>query len=144
MTVDLTPARLGRIDHLRYKRLWLGIGCALVAIIVIGSIARVPGPVASVMVHDKLLHLCAYAGLMGWFAQIFRHDLARVILALAFMVLGVGIEFLQGLTPNREFEVLDMVANSSGVLLAWASAYTGLGNFLPWLEQRLPAARVDM
>ncbi|MFK7890689.1 MAG: hypothetical protein AB8B63_07720, partial [Granulosicoccus sp.] len=72
--------------------------------------------------------------LMGWFAQIFRHDLTRLLLALGLAALGIGIEFIQGAVPYRELEVLDMVANVSGVVLAWALAYTWVGNILTWVE----------
>ena len=50
--------------------------------------------------------------------------------------MGIGIEFLQGMTATRHFEVIDMVANTSGVVLAWALAYTWVGEVLPWLEKR--------
>jgi len=87
------------------------------------------------MLHDKVAHLIAYAGLMGWFVQIFRHDLTRLVLLLGFVTLGIGVEFVQGMVPSRQFEVLDMIANTSGALLAWALAYTRVGQILPAVER---------
>ncbi len=80
------------------------------------------------------MHVVAYAGLMGWFAQIYRHDLARLLLVVGFVAFGVFIEYLQGMTPSRHFDVYDMVANSCGIILAWALSYTILGTILERFE----------
>ena len=124
-----------RTDHLRFSALWLAFGCAMVAAVVLLSIIDLPAQVQTVMLHDKVAHLIAYAGLMGWFVQIFRHDLTRLVLLLGFVTLGIGVEFVQGMVPSRQFEVLDMIANTSGALLAWALAYTRVGQILPAVER---------
>ena len=136
MQFDFSSKGVLAIHHLHYKRLWLGIGLAMVAMVFVLSIISVPPEIKSFMVQDKIMHMVAYAALMGWFAQIFRHDLTRLVLVLGFIVMGVGIEFLQGMTATRHFEVIDMVANTSGVVLAWALAYTWVGEVLSWLEMR--------
>ncbi len=92
-----------------------------------------------VMSRDKLVHLSVYAILMGWFAQIYRYHLTRLLLALALIILGVGIEFWQGTTPTRQFDPYDMVANSCGVVLAWALSYTTFGTLLQRLDQWMAA-----
>lgn len=122
------------IRHLRFQRVWLCIGILLLLLVLVGSVIPIPAPVRSIMLHDKVAHTLAYAGLMGWFAQIFRHDLTRLILVVGLVMMGVGIEFLQGMTGSRQFDVLDMVANTSGVVLAWGLAYTWVGNTLVWVE----------
>jgi len=98
----------------------------------------VPKVVMVFLWSDKLLHGIVYAGLMGWFAQIFRHDLARLLLVFVFISFGVSMEYLQALTPSRHFEVADMIANSCGVVLAWALSYTILGSILERVELYLP------
>lgn len=103
--------------------------------VVIGSVASIPSPIKSVMLQDKVLHTLVYACLMGWFAQIYRHDLTRLILFVSLVCLGIAMEFIQGMMPHRQFELLDMVANTSGVILAWALAYTRVGNVLERVEQ---------
>lgn len=122
------------IEHLRFKRLWLCLGLLLVALVTVGSVIAVPLTVKSFMLQDKVVHTLAYACLMAWFAQIYRHDLTRLLLVLGLIGMGIGIEFIQGMVPHRQFEVLDMIANSSGVVLAWALAYTWVGNVLSWTE----------
>jgi len=136
MRFDFTTKGVLAVHHLHYKKLWIGIGLAMVATVFSLSVITVPKAIQTFMLQDKAMHTIAYAGLMGWFAQIFRHDLTRLILVLGFIAMGIGLEFLQGMTATRHFDVIDMVANTSGVVLAWALAYTWVGNVLPWLEQR--------
>ncbi len=120
--------------HLRFPRLWISVGVLLLLAVAVSSIITIPAPIKAIMLHDKVAHTLAYAGLMGWFSQIYRHDLTRLILALGLVAMGVGIEFIQGMTTTRQFDVLDMVANTSGVILAWALAYTWVGGILAWIE----------
>lgn len=134
MKFDFTPKGLMSIGHLRFQRLWISVGVLMVLFVAASSIMALPAPVKAIMLHDKAVHTLAYAGLMGWFSQIYRHDLTRLILAIALVCMGVAIEFIQGMTSTRQFDVLDMVANTSGVLLSWALAYTWVGGILVWLE----------
>lgn len=134
MAFDFSPQGLFAVKHLRFRRLWIGVGVLLVMTVTIGSVVSLPTTVKAVMLHDKLLHTFAYAAMMGWFAQIYRHDLTRLVLVIGLIALGIAIEFVQGTTAYRQFDVLDMVANTSGVVLAWALAYTWVGNVLVWAE----------
>ena len=134
MPFDLTAPRPLATDHLRLAPLWLAIGAAMVCAVVAASLVSIPAS-ATFMLHDKAVHLCVYAGLTGWFAQVFRHDGTRLLLVLGFAALGVGVEFLQGMVPGRRFEVPDMIANASGALLAWALSYTRIGRVLPAVER---------
>src|SRR5690606_4565662 len=108
--------RLLEIDpDLKKRRLWLSIGCGLLLVIVFMSLTSttyvpMPGNI------DKLYHASAYAVLMGWWLQLFRNALTRVLLALCFIAIGVGIEFLQSFHPLRYFDVGDMLANTTGVV----------------------------
>lgn len=130
MSFDFSPKDLFRVRHLRFKRLWLAMGLFLISGVTLASVTSVPDQVQSLLVNDKLTHVAVYGCLMGWFAQIFRHDLTRLIFVVLLTAMGVGIEFIQAATPTRQFEVLDMVANTSGVVLAWALAYTWVGTIL--------------
>ena len=133
-TFDFKSKGLFRAHHLRYRYLWAFIGLSMVAAVLTLSLIDIPKPVAKFLLSDKILHGIAYAGLMGWFAQIFRHDLTRLLLVASFIALGIFIEFLQALTPTRQFDVLDMIANTSGIILAWALSYTVLGSLLERFE----------
>ena len=115
--------------------MWLTIGISLIAVIFVGSISDIPPQIKQFVLEDKAMHAIAYGCLMGWFAQIYRHDLTRLILVIAFVFMGILIEFLQSLTATRQFELMDMVANTSGIVLAWALAYTWFGGLLAKFEK---------
>lgn len=127
---DFSSTGLFRVRHLRFKRVWIAFGLLLVSGVTYASVASVPKEVTTLVFNDKLTHVAVYACLMGWFSQIFRHDLTRVLFVVLLSTMGIAIEFAQAATPTRQFEILDMVANTSGVILAWALAYTWVGTIL--------------
>ena len=55
---------------------------------------------------------------MGWFAQIYHVKKMRIIFALAFIFMGLAMEFIQSFDPARMAEFADMVANTLGVVIA--------------------------
>lgn len=134
MKFDFSPIGLLQIAHLRFKWLWLAVGFSLIAAIFVGSISSIPEGIKQFVLQDKFMHVIGYACLMGWFTQIYRHDLTRLILGIMFVSMGILIEVLQSMTPTRQFELLDMVANTCGVILAWALAYTWFGTLLAKFE----------
>jgi VanZ family protein len=87
--------------------------------------------------RDKLAHFVAYGSLTLWFGMIFSSRIAQLGIALAFCAMGVGVEFLQGLTDYRTMEVADMAANAIGAALGWGLAQTPLKNALAWIERRI-------
>lgn len=124
------------VSHLRFTWIWLSLGLLLTSAIVVLSMVNL-APLKGALLQDKVMHMLAYGLLMGWFAQIYRHPLARVLLVLGFVLLGVGIEYLQGMTAHREFDKLDMLANTAGIILAWLLSYTLLGRVFIGFERLL-------
>ena len=106
---------------MRMRRLHLAIGWALIGAILWLSLTPQP-PQVDFEHSDKVGHFIAYGGLMLWFCQLYRASRARIICAAAFIAMGVAIEFMQGWTGYRSFEVYDMVADALGVILGWAVA----------------------
>jgi VanZ family protein len=68
---------------------------------------------------DKLGHLAAYGLLMFWFCWLYRRSLTRLAYGLAWVAMGIALEFAQAQTAYRSFELADMATNSLGVLLGW-------------------------
>lgn len=68
---------------------------------------------------DKWHHAFAYFACMFCWGQWITRPVQRLKLAIVFILMGVLIEFLQGLTSYRSFEWADMVADTIGVTLAW-------------------------
>lgn len=117
---------------LKYTRIWASVGWILVLLVVYLSL--VPNPPAPVMFDhaDKLEHALAYAALSFWFCQLYGR--LRVIVALA--GLGIALEYVQGWTGYRSFDVLDMLADGVGVLSGSVLAMTPLGQLLCCIERR--------
>jgi VanZ family protein len=103
------------------RRIYVALGWLLVAAIVWLSLTPSP-PEVDFEKSDKLGHLLAYGLTMFWFAQLYAARPARVAYAALFILMGVGLEFIQGALGYRTYEVFDMYANSAGVLLGWAVA----------------------
>lgn len=66
--------------------------------------------------NDLVLHCLAYGLLMWWFIQAYTSK-KRYGMMAGFIGWGVVLEIMQGMTSYRTFEMVDMVANSVGVLL---------------------------
>ncbi len=125
------------LDHLQWARLWLFVGFLLVALILFLSLASIHLPAPDVENADKYMHFIAYLVLMGWFIQLYHHHVGRLIIALIFIAMGVGIEFLQSLSPIRHFDTIDMFANTTGITLAWVAGFTGVDSILKTVEKML-------
>lgn len=92
----------------------------IVVLIAIWTLSLLPGPdMPEFPGSDKWHHALAYFTCMFCWGQVYRRPVQRLQLALAFAAMGVLIECLQYFTPTRSFEFLDMLANASGVIVAW-------------------------
>ena len=103
----------------RYQKLWLVIGYVLVSTVIYLSVSsNPPDPGIDVPYFDKIGHTLAYFILMGWFAQLYHLKKQRIIYALGFVAMGVAMEYVQSFDPARMAEFADMMANTSGVVVA--------------------------
>ena len=99
----------------RFRVLW----AIAVVTVVIGSL--LPGSslpmraLGSLPVSDKLLHFTAYA-VLGFLPALHERWLSVTGTLLGAISLGVLLEFAQRLSPGRNFEIADMVANACGAL----------------------------
>ena len=127
-------------DNMRYSIWWYGIGALLLLAVIVSSL--VPVPRIESAPNDKLIHFLLYLVPMAWFGQL---RLRRHWLALGFILLGFLLELIQGQTRYRTFEWLDVVANSTGVIVAWLLVTTPMGQVLrrldQWLQTRRPGVQ---
>jgi len=72
---------------------------------------------------DKYEHVFAYAPLMFWFCMLYARNRTRLAYAVLWIAMGVALEFAQGETDYRNYEVFDMAANTLGVLIGWALSF---------------------
>ena len=117
------------------RRIWLLLGWGMVFSVIVLSL--IPLDVDLGENRDKLAHFVAYGSMAFWFAMLFEGRARQLGIAVAFAAMGVGIEFLQGMTDYRTFEVADMIANGVGAALGWGLAQTPLRNALAWAERLL-------
>jgi VanZ family protein len=125
---------------MRYRPFWLGIGWAMIALILWLSLTPSPPKPISFEHADKLEHLFAYLILMGWFCQIYHGRRQRLYLMLAFIALGGAIELLQGWGGIRSAEWSDLIADGTGVLIGWLLSHSKLQTLLTHIDSRLAAS----
>lgn len=105
----------------RLSRIWLYCGWLMIGAVFVLSL--IPGPpMLDVTQGDKLQHLAGYGVLMYWFAQLYRSFRTRLVWVAGLIAMGVVLELLQGMTSWRSYELYDMAANATGVLLGWLLA----------------------
>ena len=119
----------------RFRRLWLVIGWAMVVSVLVLSL--IPLSVDLSEGKDKVSHFIAYGSLMFWFGLLYRGLRRETIVAIGFVAMGITVEYLQGMTGYRSFDVNDMVANAIGVAMGWAVVQTPLRRLLHWVEARV-------
>lgn len=119
----------------RLRWLWLAAGCAIVVAIAWLSVTPSP-PEIEVDEGDKLGHILAYAVLMFWFCQLHAARHIRLAYAIAFLALGIGLEFVQGALGYRTFETWDMLADAAGIGGGWLVAIAVKPGLLERFERR--------
>ena len=123
-------------SRLRLFRLWQAIGFVLIAFVIDMSLTTDPITLPG-KEGDKFGHIIAYGTLMFWFAQLYARRVTRAWWGIAFVAMGVGLEFVQGLTDYRTFEVADMVADATGILIGWLFAPPRTPHLIRFVESRV-------
>jgi len=96
-----------------------------------------PNPIELKVNHfDKYAHTFGYFVLMGWFMQIYHQKKSVFICAVVFIFMGIALEYVQGMTGYRYFDLNDMLANGFGVLLAVMLVKTPFPRILEIFERK--------
>ncbi len=111
---------------------------SLFAAVVLGSLAPISFHSAgsSIPHFDKLLHFTAYALLTAGYLAIFPGKMARVAIPLFMFAVGVGIEWLQGMTGYRSASLADAGADLLGILLGARLLVTPVKNIMILIENQ--------
>lgn len=125
---------------LRFVRLWVAIGFLLVGVVCFLTLTPSPPDLGDLPEGDKIGHFVAYSAMMLWFGFIYLRGKRYLLIGLAFIAMGVGLELIQGMLEYRSFSYLDMGANTCGVMIGWLFAKTPLAEALVYVEGRF---RVD-
>jgi VanZ family protein len=127
------------MHRLHYERRWRAGGYALIFVVVLFSL--IPrGVEIDIREGDKLGHFFAYGCLMFWFAQLVSTLDRRLRWAIAFVCMGIALEFAQGALGYRRYDPLDMLANAAGVLIGWLLALSLRYAFFARIESVLAHA----
>ncbi|HZF25211.1 MAG TPA: hypothetical protein VEZ88_03035 [Steroidobacteraceae bacterium] len=118
---------------LPHARIWLVLGWLLIMGIVAGSL--IPNvPSFGLGLSDKVEHFGSYFLLMLWFSGLYERR-RHALLALAFFLMGVALELLQGaLTTTREMDIRDALTNGAGIAAAYVLARLGFGEWTRRVE----------
>lgn len=68
---------------------------------------------------DKLLHILCFAGLGSVALWTYRSRWGRIGVMLFLVALGIGVELVQGMIPERQASVEDVTADMVGLVLAF-------------------------
>ena len=127
--------RMGRsLKPFRRPWLWAGLWMLAIAAVVVGSL--VPGrDLPAVPVSDKFEHFAAYAELAAGAVQLFARRLSWAVVCVLLVLLGIGLEYLQAaMKLGRMLDRADALANTLGVLIGLATAFTPLRDLLLRLD----------
>jgi VanZ family protein len=122
---------------LQYRGFWLAAGWLFVGMVMFLSLMPGPPEPLSFPHADKLEHGFAYAALALWFCQIYLRRTSRIMVVVALIAIGVIVEFIQGWSGYRYFDIRDMLANSLGVFFGYGLVHTRLGRLFFWIESAM-------
>ena len=133
MNTDRLGAVFSFDRRIKLAKVWFGLGCVLILLIIYFSLtphAYIPDRDHA----DKLFHTAGYLILTLWWMQLYSNPIMRLLLVIAFSLLGVGIEIIQSFHPLRYFDVYDMMANCFGITFGWSFGFTWMGSILYKVE----------
>ena len=136
--MSTSPRRFGRsLKPFHYPWAWMALWVLAIAIVVAGEL--LPGKdLPSLSMSDKSEHFIAYALLSATAVQLFARRLSWAFVCLLLVLMGIALEFLQGaMGLGRSMDRYDALANTIGVLIGLATAFTPLRDLLLWVDRRL-------
>ena len=118
--------------------MWAIAGWVIVVAIVWLSVTPEPLTV-NVQNGDKYEHVLAYGVLMFWFCELHTGWKQRAVYCVAWIGLGVAMEYVQRAIGYRTFDVFDMAADTVGVFLGWGVAL--FADTQPWWRRAVARSR---
>ena len=138
-------ARAQEAAPLHWRRGWTVLGVLLM--VAVAAIALLPATrhlTARALVlpgGDKLLHLLAFAALMGWWGSLYRRPRRRLGVAAVCLSFGLLIECAQWPHDPEDASVWDLAADALGLALGALLLRTPLAGVLVRAEGWLGVRR---
>lgn len=120
---------------MHFRRFWIILGIMYIVLIIILSLVRTPDITLPISFTDKIIHFLMYFVLVGWFVQLYQSLPKRLLVLLSAVLLGMGMEYLQGMTDYRSFDYADGIANAIGACCAFSLAKTRFDTILSRIDQ---------
>jgi VanZ family protein len=111
--------------------LWLS---ATVVVGVVTTLSLLPSETMELPTNDKIGHFLAYAVLSLNLELLTKANKELIWLIPVIILYGIMIEFIQGTIPGRESSFLDILANSTGVLIG-TTLFFVIRRLLPSLDK---------
>lgn len=130
--------RFGRsLKPFKRPLLWAGLWMLAVAVVVVASLIPVGGLPDVPKNFDKVEHFVAYAALSAGAVQLFARRLSWGFVCVLLVLMGIGLEHLQAqMALGRQLDRVDALANTIGVLVGLAIAFTPWRDALLRLDRR--------
>jgi VanZ family protein len=128
----------------QWRNGWLALGVALMA--VVAALALLPAArhlnamALALPQGDKLLHVFAFAVLMGWWGNLYHRPRQRLAAAAACLLFGLLIECAQWPHDPEDASVWDLAADALGLALGALLLRTPLAGVLTRAERWLGVA----
>ena len=124
------------IKPLRWPRFWLTTWSLAVLALIVVCLVPLKGLPPLPDNSDKVEHLLGYFVLAASAVQLFTRASLHWV-AIALVLLGIGIEIAQGQTAYRSADPYDALFNALGVALGMATVLTPWRDLLSRIEKRL-------
>lgn len=128
---------------MQFRSVWVSAGWLMIAIGIVFSLSDSSLVPMGLDDMGRASHWLAYFLSMAWFGQLYPSRSGNLRIALALIMLGIGLEVLQGIWTDRVASVSDVAANMVGITCGWLALRTRLSTTLPWLDRRLATVLLD-
>lgn len=113
----------------------------IVCVALLSPLRQLTRIVLTVPAGDKLMHACAFAGLMLWWGNVYRGRGSRWRIAAWCLLFGILIECAQWPRAPEDADPFDVLADMVGLALGWLLLRTALADVLARAERWLHAKR---
>ncbi|MGN2253928.1 VanZ family protein [Frateuria sp. GZRe12] len=134
-------ALMREVAPLRWHRGWVVLGVLLM--VAVAAIALLPATrhltamALALPAGDKLLHMLAFAALMGWWGNLYHRPRPRLGVAAACLLFGLLIELAQWPHNPEDASVWDLAADALGLALGALLLRTPMAGVLVRIEHWL-------
>ncbi len=118
---------------LRYPIVWWLLGLGLLLLVATGSLIPGGGVVTGFEHADKIVHALSYFVLIVWFSGLYAKGRCKKM-ALFLIFFGVLLEVIQARLPYRQFDPLDIIANTVGIASGLFVSVFALGGWCQRVE----------